>query len=139
MTKASRTSRCGGGGELDGSRAGGAVDPAASAVRLACFTAALQTERLGAVGLSSVGDRGPVQTCCARCSCCLPGSRFSVRVQLALLIFATFSVLWTPVALPLSGPPFSLSHMEIRVPYGDGLFGLANQGRDQRVTGFHSC
>jgi predicted MFS family arabinose efflux permease len=42
-----------------------------------------------------------------------------IRAALAMLIFATFSVLWTSMVLPLSAPPFSLSHTEI------GLFGLA--------------
>ncbi|EPX59544.1 MFS permease protein [Cystobacter fuscus DSM 2262] len=42
-----------------------------------------------------------------------------VRAVLALLIFATFSVLWTSMVLPLSAPPISLSHT------GVGLFGLA--------------
>jgi predicted MFS family arabinose efflux permease len=42
-----------------------------------------------------------------------------VRAILALLIFASFNVLWAPLALPLSATPFSLSHTEI------GMFGLA--------------
>ncbi len=42
-----------------------------------------------------------------------------VRAVLALLIFATFSTLWTAMVLPLSAPPLSLSHTQI------GLFGLA--------------
>lgn len=42
-----------------------------------------------------------------------------VRAILALLIFAAFSILWTPLALPLSAPPLSLSHTAI------GAFGLA--------------
>jgi len=42
-----------------------------------------------------------------------------VRAILALLIFASFNVLWAPLALPLSAAPFSLSHTEI------GMFGLA--------------
>jgi predicted MFS family arabinose efflux permease len=41
------------------------------------------------------------------------------RAVLAFLIFASFNVLWAPLALPLSAPPFSLSHSAI------GLFGLA--------------
>ncbi len=41
------------------------------------------------------------------------------RAVLAFLIFANFNVLWAPLALPLSAPPFSLSHSAI------GLFGLA--------------
>ncbi|RBH59854.1 MULTISPECIES: MFS transporter [Pseudomonas] len=41
------------------------------------------------------------------------------RAVLAMLIFAAATVLWTPLVLPLSAPPLSLSHTEI------GLFGLA--------------
>ena len=42
-----------------------------------------------------------------------------VRGVLALLIFASITILWTPMVLPLAAAPFSLSHTEI------GLFGLA--------------
>ena len=42
-----------------------------------------------------------------------------VRAVIAMLIFATFNVLWTSMVLPLSARPFSLSHTEV------GLFGLA--------------
>jgi len=42
-----------------------------------------------------------------------------VRATLALLIFAAVTTLWTPMVLPLSAPPLSLSHTEV------GLFGLA--------------
>jgi predicted MFS family arabinose efflux permease len=42
-----------------------------------------------------------------------------VRAVLALLIFASFSTLWTAMVLPLSAAPLFLSHTEI------GLFGLA--------------
>ncbi|WP_296738805.1 MFS transporter [Mesorhizobium sp.] len=67
-----------------------------------------------------------------------------VRAVLAMLIFASFNVLWAPLVLPLAAPPFSLSHTEI------GLFGLAgvvgalgarpagmlaDRGRGQLVTG----
>ncbi|WP_406209381.1 MFS transporter [Kitasatospora sp. NBC_01560] len=41
-----------------------------------------------------------------------------VRALLGLLIFAAFSTLWSSIALPLSDPPFSLSHTAI------GAFGL---------------
>lgn len=66
------------------------------------------------------------------------------RAILALLIFMAFTVLATPMVLPLSAPPFSLSTTEI------GLFGLAgaagalgasragrlsDRGRAQRTTG----
>jgi predicted MFS family arabinose efflux permease len=67
-----------------------------------------------------------------------------VRAVLAFLIFATFNVLWAPLVLPLSAPPFSLSHTAV------GLFGfagvagalgarhagrLADRGLGERVTG----
>lgn len=67
-----------------------------------------------------------------------------IRAVLALLIFATFNVLWVPLVLPLSAPPFSLSHTAV------GLFGfagvagalgarqagrLADRGLGDRVTG----
>ncbi|MBD3008938.1 MFS transporter [Streptomyces sp. 5-10] len=42
-----------------------------------------------------------------------------IRGALALLVFAAFSTLWSGVAQPLSGPPWSLSHTAI------GAFGLA--------------
>jgi MFS family permease len=54
-----------------------------------------------------------------------------VRAALALLSFAAFNVLWTPLVLRLRDPPLSLSHGVI------GLFGLApiltqRDGRTQR-------
>jgi predicted MFS family arabinose efflux permease len=42
-----------------------------------------------------------------------------IRGVLAFLIFAAFNVLWAPLALPLSAPPFSFSHTAI------GMIGLA--------------
>ena len=66
------------------------------------------------------------------------------RAFLALLIFAVMTLLWTPMVLPLSAPPFSLSHTQV------GLFGLAgamgavgaasagrlaDRGHAQKVTG----
>jgi predicted MFS family arabinose efflux permease len=68
-----------------------------------------------------------------------------VRAVLALLIFAAITVLLTPLVLPLTAPPFSLSHTEV------GLFGLAgaagalgassagrfaDRGCAQRMTGW---
>jgi predicted MFS family arabinose efflux permease len=41
-----------------------------------------------------------------------------VRAALALLIFAAFNMLWTPLVLPLTAPPLSLSHGAV------GLLGL---------------
>ncbi|KGR82467.1 transporter [Lysinibacillus boronitolerans JCM 21713 = 10a = NBRC 103108] len=67
-----------------------------------------------------------------------------IRSILAMLIFADFSILWTPLVLPLSSPPLALSHTVI------GAFGLvgvagalaaaqagkiADQGYGQRTTG----
>lgn len=67
------------------------------------------------------------------------------RAVLAFLIFASFSTLWTAMVLPLSDPPYSMSHTAI------GLFGLASvagalaasgagrladRGLAQPVTGF---
>jgi predicted MFS family arabinose efflux permease len=67
-----------------------------------------------------------------------------IRAVIAMLIFANITTLLTPLVLPLSAPPFSLSHTAI------GLFGLAgaagalgaaragrwvDQGFGQRTTG----
>ncbi|AOO84632.1 transporter [Bosea vaviloviae] len=67
-----------------------------------------------------------------------------IRAVIAMLIFANITTLLTPLILPLSAPPFSLSHTEV------GLFGLAgaagalgaaragrwaDQGLGQRITG----
>ena len=67
-----------------------------------------------------------------------------IRAVLALLIFAVITLLLTPMVLPLSAPPFSLSHTQV------GLFGLAgaagalgaaragrmaDRGHAQRTTG----
>jgi predicted MFS family arabinose efflux permease len=66
------------------------------------------------------------------------------RATLALLTFASFSVLWSSLVLPLSAPPWSLSHGAV------GLFGLvgvagavaaayagrlADRGRGRATTG----
>jgi predicted MFS family arabinose efflux permease len=66
------------------------------------------------------------------------------RAVIALLMFCAFNVLWTPLVLPLSAPPLSLSHTAI------GAFGLigiagamaavkagrwADLGWGQRTTG----
>ncbi|WCH47591.1 MFS transporter [Lysinibacillus sp. OF-1] len=67
-----------------------------------------------------------------------------IRSVLAMLIFANFSILWTPLVLPLSAPPLTLSHSVI------GAFGLigvagalaaaqagkfADRGYGQKTTG----
>ena len=67
-----------------------------------------------------------------------------IRAVIAMLIFADVTTLLTPLVLPLSAPPFSLSHTAV------GLFGLAgaagalgaaragrwvDQGYGQRTTG----
>jgi predicted MFS family arabinose efflux permease len=67
-----------------------------------------------------------------------------IRGVLAFLIFAVFNVLWAPLALPLSAPPFSFSHTEIGMiglagvagALGAGQAGrLADRGLGQRTTG----
>ncbi|WP_082143686.1 MFS transporter [Nitratireductor soli] len=67
-----------------------------------------------------------------------------IRAVIAMLIFANITTLLAPLVLPLSAPPFSLSHTEV------GLFGLAgaagalgaaragrwvDRGHGQRTTG----
>jgi predicted MFS family arabinose efflux permease len=52
-----------------------------------------------------------------------------VRAMLALLIFASFSTLWTAMVLPLSAAPLFLSHTEI------GLFGLAGMAGALAASG----
>lgn len=42
-----------------------------------------------------------------------------IRAALGMMIFTAFSILWTSLVLPLSAPPFSLSHTAV------GAFGLA--------------
>ncbi|KAF6566912.1 MFS transporter [Paenibacillus sp. EKM202P] len=67
-----------------------------------------------------------------------------IRAVLALLIFTAFSILWTSLVLPLSAPPFSLSHTAIGAFGLAGVAGalaaaqagrLADQGLGQRTTG----
>ncbi|MFE6166668.1 MFS transporter [Viridibacillus arvi] len=67
-----------------------------------------------------------------------------VRSVLAMLIFADFSILWTSLVLPLSTPPFALSHSVIGAFGLVGVAGalaaaragkLADQGYGQRTTG----
>jgi len=67
-----------------------------------------------------------------------------VRALLALLIFCAFSILWTPIVLPLSSPPHSLSHTAIGAFGIAGVAGalaaaragrLADRGLGQRTTG----
>ncbi len=67
-----------------------------------------------------------------------------IRAVIAMLIFANITTLLAPLVLPLTAPPFSLSHTQV------GLFGLAgatgalgaaragrwaDQGHGQRTTG----
>jgi predicted MFS family arabinose efflux permease len=47
------------------------------------------------------------------------GRVLQVRGVIAMLMFASFSVFWTSLVLPLSAPPYALSHSAI------GAFGLA--------------
>jgi len=67
-----------------------------------------------------------------------------IRSFLAMLIFADFSILWTSLVLPLSTPPFALSHSAIGAFGLVGVAGalaaaragkLADQGYGQRTTG----
>lgn len=66
------------------------------------------------------------------------------RAVFALLIFASFSVFWSSVVLPLAAPPLSLSHTTIGMLGIAGLAGalaarnsgqLADRGWGQRTTG----
>ncbi|MDH2384734.1 MFS transporter [Bradyrhizobium sp. CER78] len=66
------------------------------------------------------------------------------RAVFALLIFASFSVFWSSVVLPLATPPLSLSHTTIGTLGIAGLAGalaarnsgqLADRGWGQRTTG----
>ncbi|TWC07303.1 putative MFS family arabinose efflux permease [Bradyrhizobium macuxiense] len=66
------------------------------------------------------------------------------RAVFALLIFASFSVFWSSVVLPLAAPPLSLSHTTIGMLGVAGLAGalaarnsgqLADRGWGQRTTG----
>lgn len=67
-----------------------------------------------------------------------------IRGILAMLIFIVFSILWTSMVLPLSEPPFSLSHTAIGAFGLAGVAGtlgavragkLADQGKAQWTTG----
>jgi predicted MFS family arabinose efflux permease len=67
-----------------------------------------------------------------------------IRAVLAMLIFTAFSILWTPLVLPLSSPPLSLSHSAIGAFGLVGVVGalaaakagkLADRGYGQRTTG----
>jgi len=67
-----------------------------------------------------------------------------IRAVLAMLIFTVFSILWTPLVLPLSTPPLSLSHTAIGAFGLVGVVGalaaakagkLADRGYGQRTTG----
>ncbi|WP_196426773.1 MFS transporter [Lysinibacillus cavernae] len=67
-----------------------------------------------------------------------------IRSVLAMLIFADFSILWTPLVLPLSAPPLALSHTVIGAFGLVGVAGalaaaqagkLADRGYGQKTTG----
>src|SRR5579872_6585770 len=57
-----------------------------------------------------------------------------IRGVLAFLIFAVFNVLWAPLALPLSSPPFSFSHPEIGMIGLAGVAGALGAGRAGRLA-----
>ncbi|RZT28862.1 putative MFS family arabinose efflux permease [Cupriavidus agavae] len=66
-----------------------------------------------------------------------------VRGVLGMLMFAAFSIFWTALVLPLSAPPFSLSHTAIGALRLVGAAGalagaraghLADDGHAQRIT-----
>jgi len=66
------------------------------------------------------------------------------RAVLAFLIFASFSTLWTAMVLPLSAPPYLMSHTAIGLVGLAGVAGalaasgagrLADRGLAQTVTG----
>lgn len=67
-----------------------------------------------------------------------------VRGILALLVFASFSTLWTALVLPLSAEPFDYSHTQVGIFGLVGMAGaiaatgagrLADRGLGQRTTG----
>jgi predicted MFS family arabinose efflux permease len=67
-----------------------------------------------------------------------------IRGLLAMLIFMSFSILWTAIVLPLSATPISLSHAAIGAFGFAGLAGAlaaakagkqADQGSGQKTTG----
>ncbi|WP_419886751.1 MFS transporter [Paenibacillus sp. B-A-8] len=69
---------------------------------------------------------------------------FRIRAVLGMMIFTAFSILWTSLVLPLSAPPFSLSHTAIGAFGLAGVAGalaaaragrLADQGLGQKTTG----
>lgn len=69
---------------------------------------------------------------------------FRIRAALGMMIFTAFSILWTSLVLPLSAPPFSLSHTAIGAFGLAGVAGalaaaragrLADQGLGQKTTG----
>jgi predicted MFS family arabinose efflux permease len=57
-----------------------------------------------------------------------------IRGLLAFLIFAVFNVLWAPLALPLSAPPFSFSHTEIGMIGLAGVAGALGAGQAGRLA-----
>lgn len=71
-----------------------------------------------------------------------------IRATIALLIFAANTMLWTPLVLPLTAPPYSLSKMEVGAFGLAGIMGalgaasagrLADRGLAQRTTFVGLC
>ncbi|MFG1299284.1 MFS transporter [Xanthobacter sp. V3C-3] len=67
-----------------------------------------------------------------------------IRATIGCLIFATITMLWAPMVLPLSAPPWSLSHTQVGLVGLAGAMGalgatfagrLADRGHANRVTG----
>ena len=87
----------------------------------AALTLALSAALLRGLPADHRRDARPAYRALLRSTLSLYLSSRTLRVRgtLAMLIFATFSVLWASLALELSEPPHSLSHAAI------GAFGLA--------------
>jgi predicted MFS family arabinose efflux permease len=87
----------------------------------ATLTLALSATLLRGLPADDRRDARPAYPALLRSTLALYLSSRALRVRgtLAMLVFATFSVLWASLALELSEPPHSLSHAAI------GAFGLA--------------
>jgi predicted MFS family arabinose efflux permease len=124
--------------DLFGWRAVYAASAAADVIVVAVLLVALPAQRVRNVPISYVRLVATLFELFAQ----VPMLR--IRAMLAFFIFFTITVLLTPLVLPLSAPPFGLSHTQV------GLFGLAgaagalgassagrlaDRGLAQRITG----